>query len=492
MDSLFKQLCAGEKDIQVLVIGDLMLDVYMKGYSNRLCPEATAPVVDIQSCEYALGGAANTAMNLACLGAHVTCLGLAGDDEAAGHLLSLFRQYNIDARLVKPAGRSTICKSRLLAGPQLIARYDTGTETAMDAAAAQQVTRELEKIYPRFDAVLVADYEKGLFTPGLIGALETLQRRYRPFLAVDAKMLSKFRSLRPSLAKPNSKEAARLLNIRLDPGNRLEVLQQAGKEIFAATGARVTAVTLDEDGALIFEKDRPALRTTAQKVLHPQVAGAGDSYISAFTLASLYGADPGCAATIAGMAASIAIGKSTTAFCTTRELMAASAVQTKIVTDTDTLQALGTLYRNSGRRIVFTNGCFDILHSGHVNYLCQARELGDILVVGINTDDSIRRLKGSGRPVNTLTERMQVLAALGVVTHIVPFGDIADDTPAGLIAALQPQVFVKGGDYTREDLPEARLVEELNGEVILLPLVKGRSTTAIIRKISAQQLSHPA
>ncbi|WP_436489465.1 D-glycero-beta-D-manno-heptose 1-phosphate adenylyltransferase [Chitinophaga sp. ARDCPP14] len=492
MDLLIKQICAAEKKLSVLVIGDLLLDVYMKGESHRLCPEATAPVVEVNSRQYAPGGAGNTAINLAGFGVNVTCLGITGNDAAGRQLQQLLSRHHINPLLFSPPERRTICKTRLLAGTQLIARYDTGTETNISRETEDQVIDQLERIYADFDAVLLADYQKGLLTPRIISALERLQQRYQPFLAVDAKNLSAYRDLHPSLVKPNSDEIARLLQLRLNGTNRLEILQQAGEEIFSATGAGITAVTLDEAGALIFERDQLLLHTPAQKILHPQVSGAGDSYISAFTVACLHGADAAKAASVAGMAAAIAVSKATTAFCTSKELLAAAALNGKVLTDTDTLEALGNFYRNNGSKIVFTNGCFDILHSGHVNYLCRARELGDVLIVGINTDESIRRLKGSDRPVNTLAERMQVLSGLGAVTHIIPFGDITDDTPAALIAALRPQVFVKGGDYSLEDLPEARLVEELHGEVVLLPLVKDRSTTAIIRKISTRQLSHPA
>jgi D-beta-D-heptose 7-phosphate kinase / D-beta-D-heptose 1-phosphate adenosyltransferase len=492
MDLLTKQICAAEKKLSVLVIGDLLLDVYMKGESHRLCPEATAPVVEVSSRQYAPGGAGNTAVNLAGFGVKVTCLGITGNDAAGRQLQHLLNRHHVTPRLFSPPDRRTICKTRLVAGTQLIARYDTGTETVISRETEYQVMNELERIYADFDAVLVADYRKGLLTPRIISTLERLQQRYQPFLAIDAKNPAAYRNLHPSLVKPNSEEIARLLQLHLNGTNRLEVLQRSGEEVFKATGARITAVTLDEAGALIFEQDRLLLHTPAQKILHPQVSGAGDSYISAFTVASLYGADAAKAATIAGMAAAIAVGKTTTACCTAKELLAAAALNGKVLTETDTLEALGNFYRNNGSKIVFTNGCFDILHSGHVNYLCRARVLGDVLIVGINTDESIRRLKGSDRPVNTLAERMQVLSGLEAVTHIIPFGDITNDTPAALIKALRPQVFVKGGDYSLEDLPEARLVEEQHGEVVLLPLVKDRSTSAIIRKISARQLSHPA
>lgn len=489
METFFKQLCAREKQFKVLVVGDLILDVYLKGRSTRLCPEAAAPVLEIATCEQALGGAGNTAYNLASMGAIVTCMGVTGNDEGALDICGLMARQQINAAVIKAPDRGTMVKTRLVAGTQLLTRYDSGTETAVSAAVEQRLIALLESCYGQYDAVVLADYQKGLFTPRVIAALESLRRLHDSFLAVDAKDLRLFASLRPSVAKPNSLEVSQLLHLQFGAGKRTEALQDAGKDLYALTGAAVTTVTLDDEGALVFIKDQLAAHTTAHKVRHPQVSGAGDTYISTYTLASLYCADPVSAATIAGMAAGIAITKDTTASCTSAELMAASAVQGKFVEDIATLAMLGTLYRNAGSRIVFTNGCFDILHSGHVNYLRNARELGDVLIVGINTDESIRRLKGEDRPVNTLAERMEVLAGLAAVTHIIPFGQLTDDTPCDLITALRPDIFVKGGDYTLETLPEARLVEQLGGEVQLLPLVKGRSTTAIIREISSRQLS---
>jgi len=256
-----------------------------------------------------------------------------------------------------------------------------------------------------------------------------------------------------------------------------------GADIYSRTGAAIAAVTLDEEGAVIFNGNQPVYCCSAYPVATPNVSGAGDAYISAFTLACLSGADMPAAAELAAAAAAIAIGKQHTACCSWEELNAYLSVNDKYVTDLGQLQHLSAMYKAQGKKIVFTNGCFDILHSGHVNYLGRARELGHVLMVGINTDESIRRIKGSDRPINTLQDRMEVLAAMGAVNHIIPFGNTEDDTPAPLIQVIQPHIFAKGGDYTKESLPEAGLVEQLGGEVILLPLLPGHSTSMIIRRI---------
>ncbi|WP_291912437.1 D-glycero-beta-D-manno-heptose 1-phosphate adenylyltransferase [Chitinophaga sp. CB10] len=491
-DTDFEQLYAAFKGKKVLVLGDVMLDVYMKGVSTRLCPDATAPVLEVENCEYAPGGGANTAINLAALGANVTCVGIAGEDEDAARLREILFTKEVNAFFFTPENRRTICKTRLMAGGQLIARFDTGTEELISPATARQIIQQLEMLYPQFDAIVVADYRKGLFTSGVIAALQRLQRQHQRLLVVDAKNLSLYKKLHPTLVKPNSKEIAALLNVSLKPGDRLRKLREMGSEIHAVTNASITAVTLDEDGALIFLGDQLVSYTPAEKVHHPHVSGAGDTYISAFTLALLGNATAETAAAFACRAAAIAVSRPGTATCAIDDILASTVAHGKLITGMDTLEKLAALYHSSGQRIVFTNGCFDILHSGHVNYLRRAAALGDVLIVGINTDDSIRRIKGSERPVNSLAERMQVLAGLSVVQHVIPFGSEEDDTPVNLIRAVRPHLFVKGGDYNMKDLPEAPVVEALGGSVMLLPLTAGRSTSAIIRKINETKLSNHA
>lgn len=483
MELIYQTLIKDFTKSSVLVIGDLMIDTYLKGASTRLTPEAPVPVVDISSCVSVLGGGANTAANLRQLGANVTFTGIMGSDHAGELAASLLEDAGIRNKVIVCNTRATIVKTRVIAGQQLLTRYDEGTELPLDANCEQELIALLEEEVLQHDAIVVADYNKGLITPAVISALERLNSRYKKFIAVDAKHLGQFRQLRPSLVKPNYPEIMQLLQVENMPVNRVQELQEKGTAVFAATGAAITALTLDEDGALIFTGDKLLCHMAAPKVKQPNVSGAGDTYISAFTLACLAGAAPATAAEIAGAAAAVAIGKSNTAYCKHAELLAYFSMKDKYISDLRQLECVCDMYRAQGKKIVFTNGCFDILHSGHVSYLNRAGELGDVLIVGINTDDSIRRLKGPERPINSLSDRMQVLAGLGVVTHIVAFGSKENDTPESLIRVVKPHFFVKGGDYNRESLPEAAIVEKLGGEVILLPLVKGRSTSLIIRRI---------
>lgn len=486
-NSMYNHLIAQFNRPSVLVIGDLMMDRYLKGCSTRLSPEGPVPVVDIHTRTAVLGGGANTAVNLCLLGARVAFCTVTGADEEGGHALQMLEQHGIRNAIYRHPARQTIVKTRVLADGQLLTRYDSGTETALTPDAEQILCRMLEQEYAQHDAVVIADYNKGTLTPAVIEKIGLLQVQHPRFLAVDSKKTGAYLALQPSLVKPNYTEAMQLAGLPPQTIARSRQVSGLGAALYAATGAVITAVTLDEEGAVIFHKDQVAAEMPAPYVQHPNVIGAGDVYISAFTLAQLAGAGIPEAAAIAGGAAAVAVTKKDTAHCRQAELAAYFSMQQKVNTDIEQVRALSDMYKAQGKKVVFTNGCFDILHSGHVSYLNQAKALGHVLIVGINTDESIRRMKGSLRPINSLQERMQVLAGLEAVTHLVPFGHETDDTPAELITAIRPDVFAKGGDYTRESLPEAALVEESGGVVEILPLVPGRSTSLVIRKINTPQ-----
>lgn len=483
MDLVYQNLIKTFTLPSILVVGDLIIDTYLKGASTRLSPEAPVPVVDISSHTSVLGGGTNTAANLRHLGANVTFAGVCGNDPAGKLAATLLENAGINNRVIPCDTRTTIVKTRVIAGNQIITRYDEGTELPIDQDCENKLIALLEKEAASYDAIVVADYNKGILTPAVISALEKL---HHPFLAIDSKRLHIFKHTRPSLVKPNYHEITRLLGLPVLTYNRREQLQDAGEAIYAATGAAITAVTLDEEGALIFADNQLVCHASARPVHQPNVIGAGDTYISAFTLACLAGADETAAAEIAGAAAAVAISKANTAYCKNAELVACFSVNEKYITDLQQLESLCNMYRAQGKRIVFTNGCFDILHSGHVSYLNRAGELGDILIIGINTDDSIRRLKGTNRPINQLSDRIQVLAGLGAVHHVIPFGNEKNDTPEEVILAVKPDIFTKGGDYSLESLPEAATVQRLGGKIILLPLIPGRSTSLIIRQINTK------
>jgi D-beta-D-heptose 7-phosphate kinase/D-beta-D-heptose 1-phosphate adenosyltransferase len=483
MDIVYQNFIKAFTKPSVLVIGDLIIDTYLKGASTRLSPEAPVPVVDISSNTSVLGGGTNTAANLKHLGANVTFAGVCGNDAAGKLAATLLENAGINNRIISCDTRTTIVKTRVIAGHQIITRYDEGSEFPINKECEDKLIALLENEAASYDAIVIADYNKGIITPAIINTLKKLRH---PFLSIDSKRLKIFRYARPSLVKPNYHEITQLLGLPVLENNRREQLMDAGKAIYEVTGAAMTAVTLDEEGALIFAQDQLVCYADARPVHQPNVIGAGDTYISAFTLARLAGADETAAAEIAGAAAAVAISKTNTAHCRNAELVACFSMNEKYITDLEQLENVCNMYRAQGKKIVFTNGCFDILHSGHVSYLNRAAELGDVLIIGINTDDSIKRLKGTNRPINQLRDRMQVLAGLGAVHHVVPFGSAKNDTPDELIQVVKPDIFTKGGDYSLESLPEAATVQRLGGKIILLPLIPGRSTSLIIRQINTK------
>jgi D-beta-D-heptose 7-phosphate kinase/D-beta-D-heptose 1-phosphate adenosyltransferase len=333
------------------------------------------------------------------------------------------------------------------------------------------------------DAVMVSDYDYGILTPRVIQALAKLQNRQPRLLTIDSKRLLDYRSVPMTAIKPNYEEAVHLLRLQKpqEPNVRVQQVEAEGARLLKMTGTHIAAITLDQDGALIFERGvETPYRTYPRPEPHPHTAGAGDTFMSALTLSLAAGAPTDEAAEIASAAASIVVEKNGTSACHQEELLGYFSNDVKTVTDIFQLAARLAAYRLEGRRIVFTNGCFDILHRGHITFLNRAKAFGDILIIGLNSDESVRRLKGPSRPINSLEDRGQILAALSCVDHIVPFDN---DTSHNLIRIIQPDVFVKGGDYTRETLPEARLVGELGGNIRILPYLEDHSTTGIIERI---------
>lgn len=475
------QLFSGKK---VLVIGDFILDVYHKGTSSRLSPEAPVPVVDVREKLQVPGGAANSAVNLRSLGADVTFLSVIGFDEDGKRAIQILENRGIHTGgILKDPARATLVKSRVMAGNHIITRFDTGTDTPIHGDVEARFVSMLEKVCNSFDAILISDYSKGVVTESIVATLKKIPGPRRTFISVDSRRLSFFRGLRPDFVKPNYEEVVGMLGMVSQAEGRREQILESGRAIFEQTGATVTAVTLDQEGALLFRKNKFEDAICAEPVPNPRVVGAGDTFISAYTLAAICGADSRTAGEIACGAAAIAVRKDGTAACSSHELAFHFKQSNKQINTMDELAHLCSLYREEGRRIVFTNGCFDILHSGHVSYLNRARKLGDVLIVGVNNDESIKRLKGMGRPINPLDDRVQVLAGLSSIDHIISFGKKSDDTPIELIRVVKPDVFVKGGDYTREKLPEADTVESAGGRIVFLALVADHSTTQIIQQI---------
>lgn len=478
------------KQIRVLVLGDLIMDAYFYGDCNRIAPEASIPIIDVAHKQYCLGGAANAAANLKALGCEVFFCSVVGDDEVAKHAEGLLKRSDMDnGYLVKDLQRQTLLKTRLATASQLLLRCDEGTTSAISVTTEKQLIQQLTTAYKLCDLVLIADYHKGVLTPGIIAAINSLLQEQPKFLAVDSKRLEYFAELRPSLVKPNYEEAMSLLS--LSPNShpdRATQLIPFGQHLAAKTNAERIALTLDSDGVLCFEQGKLIGKFNALDIQGRHTSGAGDTFIASFMLASYLKMDIADAAMWATTAASIAIDKQDTGICTLKELELAISATDKLVKTKTQLRYRCELLKEQGKKIIFTNGCFDVLHSGHVDYLRKAKALGDILIIGVNNDDSVKRLKGESRPVNTLAHRLEVLMALSCVDYVVSFGSKHNDTPTSVLKHVHPHVFVKGGDYRYKDLPERRLLRRLGTEVVFLPYVANQSSTRIIKQMSNNSL----
>ncbi len=472
-------------DQQVLVIGDALLDGWLTGRPSRLCREGPVPVIDLEDTRYAPGGAGNTAVNLAALGGRPVLVAAVGADGAGRRLGALLAAAGAADRTVPVPGRRTAVKRRLLTHDQVLARVDEGSREPLPDPAAAALIDCAETVLDSCAAVVVCDYDAGTLTRPVLDWLARVRRRL-PLLVVDGHHPRRFAHLAPDLVTPNFAEAVRILGDGPVPHPRVPdrarwVAEHAGA-LAGALGAAVVAVTLDADGAVLVDHGVATAHTRTRPVPVAHTTGAGDSYVAAFTLALAAGADLAEAGELAQRAAEIAVSGTGTAVCTGAELAAAVADPPGLVTAAQ-VGALVAAHRAKGRRIVFTNGCFDVLHRGHIGYLEEAAGLGDVLIVAVNSDASVRRLKGASRPVNPVEDRAAVLAALDCVDHVVVFDD---DSPRELIELVRPDLYVKGGDYPQELIPEAPLVHRLGGEVRSLAYLPDRSTSRIIERIRSR------
>lgn len=468
------------RGVRAIVLGDAMLDAYTHGTVSRICPEAPVPVYDVRSTRLCSGGAANTAANLAALEAQTTLLTAVGHDEEGDQLLRLQRKQHVNTQpVVRSRSRRTLAKHRLIANSQLLMRVDQGSTDSLNEADELKILSRLHERLPGCDLIIVSDYGYGNLTPRIIESLNN--RPAGVLLGVDSKNLQKFAGVRPDVVKPNYAQARQLLGMPplTETPQRCESMVKHQDALLEVTGARMVALTCDHDGCVCMQAGAAPIRIPAKTCNRPEVAGAGDTFLATLCLAVAAGESNASAAQLATHAACLVVDKEGTATCSASELLRCQAGMGRSWDLTLLADHLAE-ERRHGRRIVLTCGCFDILHHGHVEYLRRARSLGDRLVVAVNSDASIRRLKGPERPINPLSDRLEVLAALGCVDYLLTFNE---DRPDHVIESLQPDIFVKGGDYSRATLPEAELVERLGGRVQFIPLVENRSTSRIIDRI---------
>jgi D-beta-D-heptose 7-phosphate kinase / D-beta-D-heptose 1-phosphate adenosyltransferase len=474
---------------QVVVVGDVVLDQWRFTDPQRLCREAPAPVVTLRRQEDAPGGAGNTAVNLAALGARPVLIAPLGDDDAGDRVRTGLTAAHVTDRTVTVQEYRTRMKRRVVAADQILfCEEDADAAAPPPARAVRDMIRALDAVLPAGDApgpvVVICDYGLGALS-GPVRRWLVSHRDAFALVVLDAHDLSRWTGLAPTVVTPSYAEAAPLLAPAGPDEDRETVVLGHGRRLLNATGARIAAVTLDAAGAVVLTAEGDVVRTRARPAPAGHTVGAGDAYVAAMALALAAGGDVPAAAELAQLAAGATVAGLGTCVCGRAEILAAvgAAPEEPAVVDAAALVELVRRHRERGARIVFTNGCFDVLHRGHVGYLTEARRLGEVTIVAVNSDASVRRLKGPQRPVNLLEDRVAVLAALSCVDYVVVF---EEDSPTALLEAIRPDVYVKGGDYPPELVPEAPLVRRLGGEVRTLGYVPDRSTSATIERIRSR------
>jgi D-beta-D-heptose 7-phosphate kinase/D-beta-D-heptose 1-phosphate adenosyltransferase len=467
---------------QVTVIGEAMLDRWVRGGVQRVSREAPVPVVEVGEPDEAPGGAANTAANLAALGAEVRLVALVGDDDDGRRLVQLLDAAGVDTTgIVACAGAVTPSKTRIVGGDQILVRVDRGVHPALSAEDRRHFERALSRPADR-GVVLICDYGMGLLDAAARAVLARLPRPRA--LIVDAHDPRVWAQLAPDVVTPNAAEAELLIGLRLPTAGRADAVAEAARTLLAAAGASSAVVTLDRDGTVVLDGN-DMRRTYATPAPENQASGAGDTFAAALAAAIGVGVDLGRAAEFAQRAADVVVAQPGTSVCTLDDLASEQGRGGPAALSAEALRAALEAERARGRRIVFTNGCFDVLHLGHTMHLRQAKALGDVLVVAVNDDASVQRLKGPGRPVNPIEERTAVIESLGCVDYVVVF---AEDSPVRLLQQLRPEIYAKGGDYTPEMLEETGVVRAYGGEVRILDFIPAHSTSAVIDRIATRAL----
>ena len=477
-----ESLFTGAKDIRTLVVGDLMIDEYLWGKVDRISPEAPVQVIDVVREELRLGGAGNVANNLVALGCGVTVCSVIGGDENGTILRHVFTGKGVDVSGVfEDPMRRTSKKSRVVALHQQIVRIDRETREPLGAEFEEKITGFITENAPEYDVILVSDYLKGVLTEGVLAAITGAGRKHGIPVVIDPKGNDYGKYRGATVVTPNRKEAELAAGVKITGD---ESLASAAEILLRTGGFAGLLITRSEEGMSLFLETGHAVHipTFAREVY--DVTGAGDTVLAVMGLVLACGRSLEEAARLSNVAAGIAVGKLGTSTVSPSEIINEVGLGHRDsdakIKNRDVLAAIIEEERKKGKRVVFTNGCFDLLHVGHVKYLQKARSFGDLLVLGLNSDASVRRLKGEKRPLIGEEERAHLLAALDCIDYVTLFDE---DTPLELIKSVKPVVLVKGGDYSPEGVVGKDVVESYGGRVELVEFVDGRSTTNIIEKI---------
>jgi D-beta-D-heptose 7-phosphate kinase / D-beta-D-heptose 1-phosphate adenosyltransferase len=465
------------KSPKLLVIGDLMIDHYLWGSCERISPEAPVQVVNVKSESVVLGGAGNVVNNLKVLGAQVDVISVIGSCEVSDELKNLLKNIEVGSQyLITQEDRITSKKSRIIAAQQQVVRYDRESSDEISIESQKLILKSFTSIINNYDCVLLSDYGKGVLTSNLTKSLISIANKANKKVLVDPKGLDYSKYKGAYLLTPNKKEASEATQVTIkDDASLTKAITQLKTEY----DLDISLITLSDQGVAIYDDTLRTHPTVAREVF--DVTGAGDTVLASLGFALAYGYQIDDSVKFSNLAAGVVVGKIGSATATLNEIIEYESSLNKSCSDVHikTLEEITTLsseLKTRGKKIIFTNGCFDILHAGHVRYLETAKSYGDILILGLNSDRSVSALKGEGRPINTQLDRAYILAALEAVDYVVVFDE---DTPYNLLKAVKPHILVKGDDYEGKAVVGQDIADELK----LVQFVDGKSTTKTIEKI---------
>lgn len=465
------------KSPKLLVIGDLMIDHYLWGSCERISPEAPVQVISVDRESTVLGGAGNVVNNLKLLGAQVDVISVIGSCEVSDELKNLLKNIEVGSQyLITQEDRITSKKSRIIAAQQQVVRYDRESSDEISIESQKLILKSFTSIINNYDCVLLSDYGKGVLTSNLTKSLISIANKANKKVLVDPKGLDYSKYKGAYLLTPNKKEASEATQVTIkDDASLTKAITQLKTEY----DLDISLITLSDQGVAIYDDTLRTHPTVAREVF--DVTGAGDTVLASLGFALAYGYQIDDSVKFSNLAAGVVVGKIGTATATLNEIIEYESSLNKSCSDVHikTLEEITTLsseLKTRGKKIIFTNGCFDILHAGHVRYLETAKSYGDILILGLNSDRSVSALKGEGRPINTQLDRAYILAALEAVDYVVVFDE---DTPYNLLKAVKPHILVKGDDYEGKAVVGQDIADELK----LVQFVDGKSTTKTIEKI---------
>ncbi len=461
----------------ILVIGDLMIDHYLWGSCDRISPEAPVPIIDIKSETTVLGGAGNVINNLLTLGANVGVLSVVGDDEVANELKYLIDATDAKSYLILQKGRSTSKKSRIMAAKSQIVRYDHESKNNVSFDSANKLYAKLQQIINAYDIILLSDYGKGILTKHLTKDIISYANKLNKKVIVDPKGEDYSKYKGAYFLTPNKKEAEIATGVKIEDDDSLKLCLETLKN---NSKLHYSVITLSEQGISVLDDNKVTVKPTVAREVY-DVTGAGDTVLASLGYALSLNVDIYSAIEFANLAAGVVVGKLGSATVTLEEIeeykasLHKGSIDLHIKTRKE-IKKISKRLREQNKKVVFTNGCFDILHKGHVSYLNKAKSFGDILILGLNSDSSVKRLKGENRPINSQEDRAYILCALESVDYVVIFDE---DTPYELISRVKPDVLVKGADYEGKVVVGCDIAKETK----LVSFVDGKSTTSMIDRI---------